>query len=80
MLTPSDLTAAAKRRWSWLSTHERAGDPDRDPLGQAARCGACPSGAKNGNFKNGFWTADAMEERRWLRSLVRSFANNETTE
>jgi hypothetical protein len=46
--------------------------------GGAAGSGA-PRGAKNGNFKNGDWTADAIEERRWLRSLVRSFANNRTT-
>ena len=39
-----------------------------------------PRGAKNGNFKNGDWTADAIEERRWLRSLVQSFTKNGTTE
>ena len=39
-----------------------------------------PRGPKNGNFRNGNWTADAIEERRWLRSLVQSFANNGTTE
>ena len=33
-----------------------------------------PRGSKNGNFKNGDWTAEAIEERRWLRSLVRAFA------
>ena len=33
-----------------------------------------PRGPKNGNFKNGEWTAEAIEERRWLRSLVRAFA------
>ena len=33
-----------------------------------------PRGRKNGNFKNGEWTAEAIEERRWLRSLVRAFA------
>src|SRR5690349_2235520 len=25
-----------------------------------------PRGAKNGNFRNGNWSADAIEERRWL--------------
>ena len=39
-----------------------------------------PRGPKNGNYKNGNWTADAIEERRWLRSLVQSFANSGTTE
>jgi hypothetical protein len=41
---------------------------------------AAPRGSKNGNFKTGNWTADAIEERRWLRSLVQSFANNGTAE
>jgi hypothetical protein len=31
-------------------------------------------GTKNGNFSNGNWTAEAVEERRWLRSLVKAFA------
>jgi hypothetical protein len=30
-----------------------------------------PCGSKNGNFKNGDWTAEAIEERKWLRSLVK---------
>jgi len=33
-----------------------------------------PRGHRNGNYKNGNWTADAIEERRWLRSLVQLFA------
>jgi hypothetical protein len=39
-----------------------------------------PRGAKNGNFRNGDWTAESIEERKWLRSLVRSFAKTGTTE
>ena len=39
-----------------------------------------PRGHKNGNFKSGEWTNDAIEERKWLRFLVQSFANNGTTE
>ena len=38
-----------------------------------------PRGFRNGNFKNGNWTAEAVAERRWLRSLVRSFDNSGTT-
>jgi hypothetical protein len=37
-----------------------------------------PRGSKNGNFKHGDWTADAIQERGWLRSLL-SFANNGAT-
>jgi hypothetical protein len=29
-----------------------------------------PRGMKNGNYRNGHWTAEAMEERSWLRALV----------
>jgi hypothetical protein len=32
-----------------------------------------PKGSRNGNYKNGDWTAEAIEERRWLRDLVQSF-------
>ena len=28
----------------------------------------------------GYWTAEAIEERKWLRSLARSFAQTGTTE
>jgi hypothetical protein len=38
-----------------------------------------PPGGRNGNFTNGSWTAAAIEERRWLRSLVRSFGKPENT-
>ena len=32
-----------------------------------------PRGPKNGNFKTGDWTAEAINELKWLRSLVQSF-------
>jgi len=35
-----------------------------------------PRGPKNGNYKNGDWTAEAIEERKWLRLLVKSFAKS----
>ena len=35
-----------------------------------------PRGPKNGNFQNGDWTAEAIEERKWLRSLLQSFAKS----
>jgi hypothetical protein len=34
-----------------------------------------PRGMKNGNFRNGNWTAEAVEERRWLRALLKAFAS-----
>jgi hypothetical protein len=39
-----------------------------------------PRGTENGNFRNGNWTAEAIEERRWLRSLVQAFAKSEANE
>jgi len=39
-----------------------------------------PRGQENGNFKTGNWTIEAIEERNWLRSLVRSFAKPMRTE
>jgi hypothetical protein len=35
-----------------------------------------PRGSKNGNFKHGDWTTDAIAERKWLRSLVQSFTHS----
>ena len=37
-----------------------------------------PRGSRNGNFRRGDWTTEAIEERRWLRSLVRDFAKTGT--
>jgi hypothetical protein len=34
-----------------------------------------PRGTKNGNFRSGNWTADAIAEHKWLRSLVKAFAS-----
>jgi hypothetical protein len=39
----------------------------------AARWVKPPRGEKNGNYKTGDWTLEAIEERKWLRSLVQSF-------
>jgi hypothetical protein len=38
-----------------------------------------PRGSKNGNFTNGHWTAEAIAERKWLRSLGQSLTGNGTT-
>ena len=36
-----------------------------------------PRGSRNGNFRQGDWTLEAIAERKWVRSLVRSFGNPE---
>ena len=64
----------------------RAGSPCQRPaLRGHSRCRlhgglspGAPRGSKNGNFKNGGWTAEAINEWKWLRSLVQSFAGNGT--
>jgi hypothetical protein len=65
----------------------RAGTPCQRPTVRGrSRCRlhgglspGAPRGSKNGNFKNGDWTADAVAERKWLRSLVRSSGGNGTS-
>jgi hypothetical protein len=66
----------------------RAGGPcQRRPIKGRKRCRlhgglspGAPRGPKNGNFKKGDWTGEAIKERKWLRSLVQSFAKSGTTE
>jgi len=36
-----------------------------------------PRGSRNGNYTKGDWTREALEERRWVRDLVRSFGKLE---
>jgi hypothetical protein len=76
------------RRAPRCGARTRAGSPCECPaIRGKARCrlhgglsSGAPRGSKNGNFKTGNWTADAIEERRWLRSLVQSFGNSGTSE
>jgi glucans biosynthesis protein len=76
------------RRAPRCGAKTRAGSPCLRPairgrrrcrLHGGASTGA-PRGHKNGNFRNGNWTVDAIEEGRWLRSLVQTFAKNGTSE
>jgi hypothetical protein len=60
----------------------RAGTPCRCPaIRGRGRCRlhgglspGAPPGSRNGNYRDGAWTVEAMKELRWLRSLVQSFA------
>jgi hypothetical protein len=38
------------------------------------RSPGAPRGRDNGNFKDGTFTAEAVEERQWLKSVVRTYA------
>lgn len=34
------------------------------------RSSGAPRGEKNGNFKHGFWTCEAVQERQWVKEMV----------
>ena len=61
----------------------RSGTPcRRAPIQGRNRCRlhgglslGAPKGEKNGNYSNGDWTAEAIEERKWLRHLTKTYAN-----
>jgi hypothetical protein len=36
-----------------------------------------PRGAANGNYRDGFWTQEAADERRFIRSLLKDGLNME---
>jgi glucans biosynthesis protein len=33
-----------------------------------------PRGEGNGNFKDGYWSAEAVEERRWAKNMLQLYA------
>jgi hypothetical protein len=63
----------------------RAGSPCQLPaLCGRARCKlhgglspGAPKGSHNGNFVDGAWTAEAIEERRWAKELLRRLVDRE---
>ncbi len=56
----------------------RAGTPCQCPaIRGRARCRihgglspGAPRGERNGNFKDGFWTSEAMQERQWAKEMI----------
>ena len=69
---------AAKR----CGARNRAGQPCRCPaIRGRCRCRlhgglstGAPRGERNGNFKNGYFTAEAAEERRWIKEMLQLYA------
>jgi hypothetical protein len=63
----------------------RAGDPCQCPaIRNRKRCRlhggrgpGAPKGRDNGNYRDGTFTAEAVQERQWLRSVVRTYAKLE---
>lgn len=59
----------------------RAGEPCQCPaIRSKTRCRlhggrspGAPRGSENGNHRDGYWTREAVEERKWARELVRQF-------
>ena len=37
------------------------------------RSPGAPRGTKNGNYIDGHWTAAAIDERKWVRSLLKTY-------
>jgi hypothetical protein len=74
--------SGSKERDGLCKAKTRSGSTcGRPPIRGRARCRlhgglspGAPRGTKNGNYRAGQWTAEAIEERRWLRSLVKAFA------
>jgi hypothetical protein len=57
----------------------RAGSPCRCPAMPNGKCRVhgglspgAPRRAANGNYRDGYWTREAVEERRFIRSLVKT--------
>lgn len=56
----------------------RAGAPCQCPaIRGRSRCrlhgglsSGAPRGVQNGNFKHGFWTCEAVQERQWAKEMV----------
>jgi hypothetical protein len=60
----------------------RAGSPCRCPAMPNGKCRihgglspGAPRGAANGRFKDGFWTRETVEERKFVRSLLKATLN-----
>src|SRR5258708_3813476 len=77
-----EIRLANLRRAPRCGAMTRAGTPCQRPAMRGRkRCRlhgglspGAPRGMKNGNFRNGNWTAGVIAERKWLRSLVQLFA------
>ncbi len=61
----------AKRRDSQPCQKPRAKDRTRCRLHGGALGSGAPRGEANGRFRSGFYTAEAIEERRYLASMLK---------
>ncbi len=73
------------RRAPRCGARNRAGHPCKRPaLRGKARCrlhgglsSGAPGGEGNGRYRDGYWTKEAISERKWLRELVRSHTSKD---
>jgi hypothetical protein len=73
-------TAASIHDVPHCGAKDRAGMPCQSPpMKDRKRCRihgglspGAPRGHKNGNYKDGYWTKEAIEGRRFIRSLLKS--------
>jgi glucans biosynthesis protein len=81
------MNQAAQTRLSRIRAAPRCGAKTR--AGTSCRCPAirgrircrlhgglspgAPKGSGNGNFKDGFWTCEAMQERRWAKQMLKAY-------
>lgn len=62
----------------------RAGQPCQCPVMRGrgrcrlhgGRSPGAPKGDQNGNFRDGYWTGEAVRERRWAREMVERYTKN----
>ena len=81
-INPMNRSLSHASHVSRCGAKTRTGTPCQSPPVQGRRrcrlhgglSPGAPRGSRNGNYTNGEWTAEAIEERRWLRSLVQDFA------
>ena len=82
------MNQAAQTRLSRIRAAPRCGAKTR--AGTSCRCPAirgrsrcrihrglspgAPRGEGNGNFKDGYWTAEGVEERRWVKDMLQLYA------
>jgi glucans biosynthesis protein len=79
------LQIANLRRASRCGAKTRAGGQCRCPAVRGRlRCRihgglspGAPNGRGNGNYRDGTFTAEALQERQWLRSVVRTYTKQE---
>ena len=77
----ADLTMRLERARR-CGARTRAGSPCRCPAMPNGKCRlhgglspGAPRGTANGNYRDGYWTCEAVEERKFIRLLLKATLN-----